>query len=108
MDHELIVQYARDGDAVWILPGTPERKTWWRNFREPSAADLWLAGKHLEASAVAIDGAIEPEQVAHGLRAYLKTFPQAGKALHVSPDQTAGGELSDAARRTVMVRAVLR
>jgi hypothetical protein len=31
--YELPVQYARDGNRIWIQPGSPEHKTWWRNLR---------------------------------------------------------------------------
>jgi hypothetical protein len=29
------VQYARDGDDLLVVPGHAERKTWWRNLRDP-------------------------------------------------------------------------
>ena len=28
---ELVVQYVREGDSVWIMAGQPDRKRWWRN-----------------------------------------------------------------------------
>src|SRR6476661_4184487 len=49
--HELVVQYARDGDTVWVLVGQADRKTWWHNLRQPADVDLWLAGQHLRARA---------------------------------------------------------
>src|SRR6266545_7087393 len=30
--HELVVQYAQDGHQIWVMPGHPERKRWWRNL----------------------------------------------------------------------------
>ena len=42
--HELPVQYAHDGARIWILPGSPEGKTWWRNLRSGADVDLVLAG----------------------------------------------------------------
>ena len=41
--YELPVQYARDGNRIWILPGSPEHKTWWRNLRGGAEVHLVLA-----------------------------------------------------------------
>ena len=32
------VQYVRDGEALLVTVGWPERKLWWRNLREPGDA----------------------------------------------------------------------
>jgi F420H(2)-dependent quinone reductase len=103
--HELPVQYARDGDRVWILPGAPGRKTWWRNLRGGAAVDLVLAGhdRHGHATVIA------PSQpgFAEGLTAYLRAHPPARRALglprHSSPSHgdTGPRQVSDS---TVLVR----
>ena len=74
---ELVVAYARDGDTVWVLVGNADRKTWWHNLRRPADVDLWLAGEHVRARAVAVPGDAEPDQVAAGLAAYLRAVPRA-------------------------------
>jgi hypothetical protein len=104
--HELVCQYVRDGDTVWVLVGHAERKTWWHNLRSPAEADLWLAGERHSALAEAIEGDRRPEECAEGLRRYLSALPRAAVALGLTPD-AAGTELTAAARRTVMVRASL-
>jgi hypothetical protein len=82
------VQYAREDDRVWILPGAPEHKTWWRNLRGGAAVDLVLAGHHRHGRATVISPIQEPEFVA-GLTAYLHARPRARRALglprHTSP-----------------------
>jgi hypothetical protein len=45
--HELVVQYARHNNQVWIMPAHAERKRWWRNMLDPQPVDVWLAGRHL-------------------------------------------------------------
>jgi len=75
--HELVVQYARDGDAVWILVGQAGRKTWWHNLRQPADVDLWLAGEHVRARAVVVSGSGDPTQAAAGLAAYRRAVPRA-------------------------------
>ena len=98
--HELVVQYARDGDAVWVLPGQADRKTWWRNFAEPRDIEVWLAGENMHARGVTLDGHLQPGDVGRGLAAYLQQLPRARKA----PGVAAEGDLSEVAARTVLVR----
>ena len=105
--HELVCQYARDGDRVWILVGWADRKTWWRNFSAPSTVELWLAGRRLPAMAVAVIGGQNAEQCARGLRAYLAAVPRAAASLGLAnADDEAG--LSTLIPRTVLVRADVR
>jgi hypothetical protein len=76
--HELVVQYARDGDTVWVLVGHADRKTWWHNLRSPADVELWLAGEHVRARAVVVAGSVDPAQAAAGLAAYRRAVPRAG------------------------------
>lgn len=98
--HELVVQYARDGDAVWVLPGQADRKTWWRNFREPSDVEVWFAGENTHARGVVLDGRLQPDRVGAGLAVYLRQLPRARKALGIDAD----ADLSRVAERSVLVR----
>jgi deazaflavin-dependent oxidoreductase (nitroreductase family) len=76
--HELVCQYVRDGDRVWILVGEAEHKTWWRNLRTPEAVELWLAGRHVTATAVAVVGQEDPEEGGRGLAVYSTRMPRVG------------------------------
>ena len=77
--YELIVQYVRDGRRVWILPGQPDRKIWWRNLREPTSVDLRLAGDAVHGTARVIDARQHADEVTAGLAAYNAVFqPVAG------------------------------
>ncbi|MGZ4516807.1 MAG: nitroreductase/quinone reductase family protein [Mycobacteriaceae bacterium] len=78
--YELPVQYVRDGNRVWILPGLPEHKTWWRNLHDGAEVDLTLAGRRLHGHSVVLDQTREPE-LAEGVAAYLRGFPHARQAL---------------------------
>lgn len=77
--HELVCQYVRDGGTVWVLVGDAERKTWWRNLREPAPVELWLAGERLSARAVAVRST--EDDGAAGLAAYLTAVPSARRAV---------------------------
>jgi deazaflavin-dependent oxidoreductase (nitroreductase family) len=81
--HELVVQYARQGTQVWIVPGQPERKTWWRNLRKTSSVELRLAGEDFQGHATALRGDDRPEELRPALAAYLRQLPRAAKALGV-------------------------
>lgn len=55
--YELPVQYRREGTTVWITPGMPERKTWWRNLRGNGAdVTIRLAGHEHRGHGTAIEG----------------------------------------------------
>ena len=102
--HELPVQYAHDGARIWILPGSPEHKTWWRNLRGGADVELVLAGHGIHGHATVIDRTRQPE-LAEGLAAYLRAVPQARRALglpkHASPSP------GDAEMRHIRNSAVL-
>ena len=78
--HELVVQYAHDGDTVWVLVGQADRKTWWHNLRQPADVELWLAGEHVRARAVVVTVGSDPDQAAAALAAYRRAVPRAGTA----------------------------
>ncbi|RBY87644.1 nitroreductase/quinone reductase family protein [Blastococcus sp. TF02A-30] len=77
--HELVCQYARDGASVWVLVGDAEHKTWWRNLRSPAPVELWLAGEHVRATAVALPST--GDEGAAGLTVYLAAVPAARRAV---------------------------
>lgn len=75
--YELPVEYARHGDHVWIAPGAPETKTWWRNLRGGAEVDLVLAGERVHGHAEVLDAASPAEEVDAGWAAYLAALPHA-------------------------------
>lgn len=102
------VQYAEDGAVLWVLPGQPATKTWWRNLREPARVGLRLRGRDLQGTARALVGARDPLLVEAGLRVYLQRFPRAARRL--GADDGHGGvdprRLHRVAADTVLVRVV--
>lgn len=73
--YELPVQYVRENGRVWIRPGMPQHKTWWRNLRGGAEVDVTMAGRSFHGWAVALDARDDPEGTAAGVAAY-----QAGRA----------------------------
>jgi hypothetical protein len=101
--HELVCQYAGDGETVWILVGQAASKTWWRNLRGGADVELWLAGMHRQARAVVVEGAERPDEAAAGLTAYLAAVPAAARAVDLGGDRSAE-DVASAARNVVLVR----
>jgi F420H(2)-dependent quinone reductase len=108
--YELPVQYAQVDSTVWILPGTPQHKTWWRNLRDGADVDLMLAGNSLRGRAIAIDGGQHPDEVAKGLAAYVAALPRAGRTLGLSSSQAfdpSGADVRRVTQNIILVRVDL-
>ena len=54
--YELPVQYVRQNRRVWIVAGSADRKTWWRNMRKGADISLVLAGQEMHGTATALQG----------------------------------------------------
>jgi hypothetical protein len=107
--YELPVQYARNGNRIWILPGSPERKTWWRNMRDGANVRLVLAGREFRGHALVIDRSREQEW-AEGLAIYLHAVPQARRALGLGKHSSlspGGAGLREIGNSVVIVRVDL-
>jgi hypothetical protein len=49
-----------------------------RNLRSPATVELWLAGRHVRATAVAVTDREDPEECCRGLAAYAASVPRVG------------------------------
>ena len=78
--YELPVQYVRENGRVWVRPGMPQHKTWWRNLRGGAEVEVILAGQHLHGWAVALDARGDPEGTAAGIAAYQSGMTRSHKA----------------------------
>ena len=99
--HEAVVRYVRSGPTVWVLVG--ETDIWWHNVRAPAEVDLWLAGRRIHASAVAVVGAQQPAEARRGLLAYRRQTATVGGRPVTGSDAPAQD-----APTAVLVRADLR
>ena len=59
-----------------------------------------LAGEHVHARGVVLDGRLQPDRVGDGLAVYLQQLPRARKALGIDAD----ADLSHVAERSLLVR----
>jgi F420H(2)-dependent quinone reductase len=69
----LPVMYARRGDRVVVLVGGADQKTWWRNFTQPTAVRVLLAGISRTGTGHVV-GAASPERPGAAM-IYASRFP---------------------------------
>jgi deazaflavin-dependent oxidoreductase (nitroreductase family) len=108
--YTLPVQFVQSDHIVYIIPGSPEQKTWWRNLRGGRPVRLLLGGEWLSGKAEVLEGAVQVEPVTKALALFLKRFPEAAK-LHKVRINAAGDldqdDLQMAAISTKVVRLEL-
>lgn len=69
-------QYARSGDAVVVLAGRADTKTWWHNFATPWHATLLLDGERHDAVGEVLR---EPGPQDPNAMAYRARYPRVGE-----------------------------
>lgn len=106
----LPVQYAQTGNLIFVIPGTPEKKTWWKNLRGGAAVSLTVRGQLHQARAEILDGAADCADILPGLALYFQRFPPAARMHQVNagPDGKLNpADLQRAAETTILVRIEL-
>jgi deazaflavin-dependent oxidoreductase (nitroreductase family) len=109
-EYTIPVQYVQSQDDVYVVPGTPERKTWWRNLRGGAPVSVRLRGRDLNAQAAVLAGEADRAAIAEALRQFLRRFPAAARSYQVRrmPDGMFNAEdIQAAASRLIVVRLAL-
>lgn len=103
--HQLPVQFAREDGVLYVMPGRPRGKRWWRNLLGGAPVAVHLAGRRLNGTAEAFEGAKYPEAIRGGLEAYFRRFPAAARLHRVR--RRADGTLDPADLEHAAIDAVL-
>jgi hypothetical protein len=109
-EYTLPVQYALDNKTIYIIPGTPEKKIWWRNLCSSAPVQILLAGKLLSGEANVLEGNNGTELVTRALDFYLQRFPATAKMYNIRTRQDGSFDRDDlrrAASSIVIVRVNL-
>lgn len=109
--YQLPVQYVQEGETIYIVPGTPQRKVWWRNFEESAPVRVVLRGRERSGKASLLTGEKAEAEIAKALKLYFKRFPSAARMHNVSVHDNGTYEaesLDRAARETIIVQVNLQ
>jgi deazaflavin-dependent oxidoreductase (nitroreductase family) len=71
------VQYARNGQTVWIIVGFPENKHWWRNLVGGADVRLCLQRAWFTGHAVVFQGEADRQEIIAGLSEMRNKYPNA-------------------------------
>ena len=105
--YEFPVEYAQDGEEIFILPGTPERKTWWRNLEGGATIGLIKRAQFLAGHAELLQGKRFERIIVDALKVYLRRFPASARQHKVStlPDGSfSPADLNRVAQSIILVR----
>jgi deazaflavin-dependent oxidoreductase (nitroreductase family) len=106
-EYSLPVQYAQTGNTIYIVPGVPEKKTWWRNLKEAATVRLTVRGQAMAGKAVVLKPDSDSETILEGFGLYLRRFPAIAKANQinlVADGSFNAEELRRAAMQAVIIR----
>jgi deazaflavin-dependent oxidoreductase (nitroreductase family) len=106
-EYSLPVQYVQAGNTIYIVPGMPEKKTWWRNLKEAALVRLNLRGQAMAGQAVVLKPETDSKAILEGFGLYLRRFPALIKVhqLGVEADGSFNAEeLRLAAMQAVVIR----
>jgi hypothetical protein len=91
------VGYQRDGDSVIVLISKPAEKRWWKNFREPWAAELLIRGQVRGATGAVVEPG--SEEFFERVETTLRRLPWMGGQLGI--EYRRGEPLSDGEREVL-------
>ena len=109
-EYYLPVQYAQAGNIIYIVPGMPEQKTWWRNLNEAAPVKLTLRGQSRAGNAVVLKADTDAEAILEGFGVFLRRFPAMAKVIGIrraSDGSFSNKELQLAAVKAIIIRVEL-
>lgn len=80
------VQYVQDAGVLWVLVGSSDEKTWWRNLSGGAPVEILLRRRTRKGIGEAFTHEEHPEVVDEGLRRYVERFPGTAKRLGLAGD----------------------
>lgn len=72
----LPVQYTQDGKKIYIIPGMPEQKNWWRNLKGGLPVKLTLCGQIVNGNGIILE---QPKDAAEILTATRSAFQRSAQ-----------------------------
>jgi deazaflavin-dependent oxidoreductase (nitroreductase family) len=82
-EYTLPVQYAQDGKKIYIIPGMPEQKTWWRNLKGGLPVRLTLRGQVVKGIGIVLEQPGDAAEILAAAELSLKRSAQLAKMYNV-------------------------
>ncbi len=102
----LPVSYLEEGKTVFVIPGMPEKKIWWRNIHQNTPVELRLRGNTIPAQASLLSAESDLETMAHALRLFFRKMPAGASLYNVRQDENGEfitDDLMQAAKDMIMI-----
>ena len=109
-EYSLPVQFVQDGNHIYIVPGLPEQKTWWRNLKDGVPVQLVLRGQTLAGNGVLLKQDTDSETIVKSFGLILQRFPALAKYHHIRVEADGSfntGDVRQATTAVVMIRVEL-
>jgi len=100
----LVTMYAQFDNELIVVVGQPEKKNWWRNFREKALADVRFKGRKCTCAAQLLEK--DPSNVVPRLEAYCCKHPSTARLYGFrkgSDGKFNSEDIAKASERSVMV-----
>jgi len=109
-EYTLPVQYAQDGKKIYIIPGMPEQKTWWRNLKGGLPVRLTLRGQVVNGNGIVLEQPGDAAEILAAAELSLKRSAQLAKMYNVRIEADGSlntDDLRKAAEKIIITRVDL-
>ena len=96
--YTLPVQYTQDGKKIYIIPGMPEQKSWWRNLKGGLPVRLTLRGQVVNGNGIILEQPRDAAEILTASELSLKRSTQLARMYNVRIEAD-GGLNSDDLRK---------
>jgi hypothetical protein len=82
-EYTLPVQYLQSGNQIYIIPGMPEKKTWWCNLKGGLPVKLTLRGQLVHGNGLVLEQSRDAVEIRTVTELALKRSARLAKTLQV-------------------------
>jgi deazaflavin-dependent oxidoreductase (nitroreductase family) len=110
-EYTLPVQYAQDGNTVYIVPGFAEKKVWWRNLKGGVDVQVTLKGQTRPGCGILLEREADEAEILKAAGLYLRQFPPSAKMYNVRLEADGGAnadDLREAVKNVLMIKVTFK
>jgi deazaflavin-dependent oxidoreductase (nitroreductase family) len=94
-EYTLPVQYVQAGRIIYIIPGMPEQKTWWRNLKGGLPVNLTLRGQPVSGNGRLLDPQADAAEIVTSVGLCLQHSPALAKIYNVRVEADGSSNADD-------------